>query len=85
MPRQLALPPTLAPRLIDREAAAAYTCVSPGTFDKMVNNGQMPHPRRLSPRRIAWDVKELDAAVDRLPTDKTDTCLDDSWSDVDAA
>jgi predicted DNA-binding transcriptional regulator AlpA len=51
----------------------------------MVNNGQMPHPRRLSPRRIAWDVKELDAAVDRLPTDKTDTCLDDSWSDVDAA
>jgi hypothetical protein len=36
MTRQVALPPTLAPRLINREAAAAYVCVSPNTFDEMV-------------------------------------------------
>src|SRR5215469_15207803 len=45
MPRQTALPPSLAPRLISREAAAAYICVSPNTFDEMVKNGQMPQAR----------------------------------------
>jgi predicted DNA-binding transcriptional regulator AlpA len=67
MPRQSALPPSLAPRLIGRDAAAAYVCVSPGTFDEMVDNGTMPRPRLLSYRGLAWDVRELDAAADALP------------------
>ncbi|WP_349631504.1 helix-turn-helix transcriptional regulator [Bradyrhizobium tropiciagri] len=67
MPRQDALPPTLAPRLISREAAAAYVCVSPNTFDLMVVDGLMPKPRLLGGTRIGWDVRELDAAVDALP------------------
>ena len=37
--RQAALPPTLAPRLICRDAAAAYVGVSPNTFDKMIADG----------------------------------------------
>ena len=67
--RQAALPPTLAPRLICRDAAAAYVGVSPNTFDKMIADGLMPSPRRLTERRLAWDMRQLDAAIDRLPID----------------
>jgi predicted DNA-binding transcriptional regulator AlpA len=83
MTRQVALPPTLAPRLISREAAAAYVCVSPNTFDRMVEQGLMPKPKRLGDRRVAWDVRELDAAIDRLPTETAPD--DETWSDIDAA
>jgi predicted DNA-binding transcriptional regulator AlpA len=67
MPKQAALPPTLAPRLISREASAAYICVSPNTFDDMVERKVMPKPRILGDRRRAWDVRELDAVADALP------------------
>jgi predicted DNA-binding transcriptional regulator AlpA len=83
MPRQGALPPTLAPRLIGRDAAAAYVCVSPTLFDAMVRDGRMPSPRQLSGRRVAWDVRALDAAIDNLPS-SADQEADNSWSDVDA-
>jgi predicted DNA-binding transcriptional regulator AlpA len=85
MPRQAALPPTLPPRLISREAAAAYVCVSPNTFDEMVQEGRMPRPRRLSDRRKAWDVRSLDAAIDALPVDGEASVADDTWNDIDAA
>ena len=84
MTRQVALPPTLAPRLIGREAAAAYVCVSPTMFDQMVDDGRMPHPKRLGGRRIAWDVRELDVAVDHLPVEVGGVAPDETWSDVDA-
>jgi predicted DNA-binding transcriptional regulator AlpA len=69
MPRQSALPPTMAPRLLAREASAAYACLSPNTFDGMVKDGRMPKPRLLGSKRLAWDVRELDAAIDALPHD----------------
>jgi len=65
--RQVALPPTLAPRLIGREAAAAYACLSPTKFDELVKDGLLPKARQLTPYRKAWDVKELDAHIDQLP------------------
>jgi predicted DNA-binding transcriptional regulator AlpA len=67
MVRQSALPPTLPPRLISRDAAAEYVGVSPNTFDVMRGDGRMPPPRRLTVGRLAWDVRELDLAIDRLP------------------
>jgi len=82
MARQNALPPNLAPRLISREAAAAYVNVSPTTFDEMVKDGTMPKPKRLSGRRKAWDVRTLDVAVDSLPVENNDN---DTWDNVDAA
>ena len=86
MAYQKALPPTLAPRLISREAAAVYVNVSPTTFDAMVRDGTMPKPRRLSGRRKAWDVRALDAAVDALPIENNDNDNDnDTWDNVDAA
>jgi predicted DNA-binding transcriptional regulator AlpA len=81
--RQTALA-TLAPRLICREAAAAYASVSPNIFDQMVEDGRMPKPRRLTIRRIAWDVRELDTAIDRLPIDGDDGAPDDGWGDDNA-
>jgi hypothetical protein len=68
MPKQSALPPTLAPRLVAREASAAYVCVSPNTFDALVERRIMPKPRIIpGTTRLGWDVRELDAAVDALP------------------
>jgi predicted DNA-binding transcriptional regulator AlpA len=84
MAHQKALPPALAPRLISREAAAAYVNVSPTTFDAMVKAGTMPKPRRLSGRRKAWDVRTLDAAVDDLPVENSDND-NDTWDNIDAA
>jgi predicted DNA-binding transcriptional regulator AlpA len=82
MAHQKALPPTLAPRLISRQAAAAYVSVSPTTFDAMVKDGRMPRPKRLVGCRKAWDVRALDAAIDDLPNNDND---DDTWSNIDAA
>jgi predicted DNA-binding transcriptional regulator AlpA len=80
MARQSALPPTLPPRLIGREAAAAYINVSPETFDKMVESGKMPKPKCPFGRLRDWDVREIDTAVDRLPRADPDA----TWEDVDA-
>ena len=44
----------------------------------------MPQPKCLSDRRKAWDVRELDVAVDQLPTQGNSPSDDDTWSDVDA-
>ncbi len=79
MPRQNALPPSLAPRLIGRDAAAAYVCVSPNTFDEMVERKVMPPARILGDRRRAWDVRELDAAADALPHAGEELTADDGW------
>ena len=82
MARQLALPPTLAPRLVGRNAAAAYVSVAPNTFDTMVREGRMPKPRVLSPGRKAWDIRLLDEAIDGLPLDGEDTDTEnDGWDD----
>jgi predicted DNA-binding transcriptional regulator AlpA len=82
MAHQKALPPTLAPRLISLDAAAAYVNVSPTKFDEMVRDGTMPRPKQLGGRRKAWDVRALDTAVDGL-----EDCHDDNdtWDNVDAA
>jgi predicted DNA-binding transcriptional regulator AlpA len=84
MTRQVALPPTLAPRLISREAAAAYVNLSPNTFDELVRTGKMPAPKLITGKRKAWDVRSLDLFVDNLPT-AGETSPDDTWGDVDAA
>jgi predicted DNA-binding transcriptional regulator AlpA len=84
MARQVALPPTLAPRLINRMAAAAYVGVSPTTFDEMMKDGRMPKPKRLGGRRKAWDVRALDAAVDSLPVENNDND-NETWDNIDAA
>lgn len=83
-----ASPSTHAPRLICREDAAAYASVSPNTFDRLVVDGLMPAPLRLTGRRIAWDLRQLDAAIDRMSIDgdaeNDPDATDHSWDDIDA-
>lgn len=81
--RHCALPPTLSPRLISREAAAAYLCVSPNKFDEMVRDGRMPRARRIDARKV-WCVRALDGAADNLPIDGQDATRDSTWEDIDA-
>lgn len=83
MARQTALPHSLAPRLVGREAAAAYLAISTTKFDELVRDGRMPRPKCIDKRRV-WDVRLLDAAADALPTEGGEEA-DDTWDDIDAA
>jgi predicted DNA-binding transcriptional regulator AlpA len=81
MPKQGALPPTLPPRPVTREVAAAYVCVSPNTFDEMIEQGIMPKPRILVGKRRAWDLREVDVAADALPHDGEELVAgDEGWT-----
>jgi len=44
----------------------------------------MPRAKRVTGRRVAWDVRELDSAVDRLP-DVEGSTPDETWRDIDAS
>jgi predicted DNA-binding transcriptional regulator AlpA len=53
-------------RLLARCEAAAYVGLSPTAFDAEVNAGTFPAPFPLKQtRRNLWDVKALDATLDR--------------------
>jgi predicted DNA-binding transcriptional regulator AlpA len=58
--------PVPTARLLSRAEAAAYIGVGATTLDKMVAEGIMPRPKRIYSRSV-WDVRALDAAIDRLP------------------
>ena len=76
----LSLPPTLAPRGLQREAAAGYVGVSSTKFDAMVHDGRMPKPTLIDRRKV-WDRNALDRAFEALPDDETDTPAND-WDEM---
>lgn len=51
---------------LSREDAASYIGISAATFDKLVDDGLMPGPRKVY-SRIVWDADEVAAAFRRLP------------------
>lgn len=53
------------PRGFNRIEAAWYVGVSPGTFDRLVQEGSMPQPKQIRARRV-WDRVEVDAAFTAL-------------------
>lgn len=57
--------PFTAARGMSRIEAARYIGVSPGTFDRLVEEGVMPKPKRLR-ARLVYDRLELDAAFDAI-------------------
>ena len=61
----------VAPRSLPRTLAALYVDCSPGTFDTMVKEGDMPKPKRLRSKKV-WDRIELDEAFEALPRDGED-------------
>jgi predicted DNA-binding transcriptional regulator AlpA len=71
------LPPSLPPRGLSREQAAAYVGVSPSLFDMLIKDGRMPPPKRIN-SRVVWDRLKLDVAFEALDgTDADGTC--DEW------
>lgn len=76
MSRASALPPSLAPKYIGREAAAEFLGVRPSKFDQLVRDGRVPRPRRWD-RRIVWEVGALQA----VEADGDDAPADTTWDD----
>jgi predicted DNA-binding transcriptional regulator AlpA len=64
------LPPSLAPRGVNREQAAAYIGVGPSLFDIMVKDGRMPKPKTINSRKV-WDRQRLDEAFSALPDEES--------------
>ena len=57
----------LRPRLLSRPQAAHYVGLSPNAFDREVAAGTFPKACALKGiRRRLWDVRAIDAAIDRL-------------------
>ncbi|WP_199902420.1 AlpA family transcriptional regulator [Azospirillum sp. B4] len=74
------LPPSLPPRGLSREQAAEYIGIGTTLFDRMVEDGRMPRPRRLD-GRTAWDVRDLDRAFEALPYD-SGKAADNPWDKI---
>lgn len=56
------------PRRLQIKLASLYVGVSETKFRELVNNGEMPAPKRVG-GNVAWDVLDLDSFVDNLPRD----------------
>lgn len=57
--------PFFCPRGLSRIEAARYIGVSPGTFDKLVDEGLMPKPKHVRARLI-FDRNAIDMAFSAL-------------------
>lgn len=53
--------------LLPREEAAEALSVSVRVFDCLVQSGQAPKPRKISPRRVGWLRSELEKFAAGLP------------------
>jgi predicted DNA-binding transcriptional regulator AlpA len=53
-------------RGLRRVEAAVYVGVSPTKFDEMVQDGRMPHPKKIDSANV-WDIRDIDSAFDALP------------------
>lgn len=58
-----------APRMLRLEHAARYVAVSPSTFLRLINEGQLPKPVKVG-GVVAWDRLELDSAVEDWKTQR---------------
>lgn len=67
-------------RLMSRDEAAKYAGISATLFSELVDEGLMPRPIKIR-RRVLWDIRRLDAAIDAL-SDQSDR--DSFWDEVAA-
>jgi predicted DNA-binding transcriptional regulator AlpA len=64
------------PTALRRVDAAVHCAVSPGFFDRMVEEGSLPKPRLLGGTVKVWLRTELDQALYALPTVGGETTSD---------
>lgn len=76
MTRPSPLPPSLPPRGLSREVAAAMISIGVSKFDQMVGDGRMPPPKRIDGRKV-WDRLAVEAAFSALPED--DETAPNTW------
>lgn len=60
----------ISPAALARDDAAAYLALSTTTFELLVREEDIPAPRQLSGRRVAWIRSELDAWLADRPRSK---------------
>ena len=59
----------ITPRIVAKEIAAQVLSLSVKTFERLVQQGDMPKPRQISAGRVGWLVSELDEwAIKRPPS-----------------
>jgi predicted DNA-binding transcriptional regulator AlpA len=76
-PRPSALPANLPPRLLSLDQAAEYCGLGVTSFLLEVSAGTYPGPVQLTKtRRRVWDIRALDAAIDRATGAKAGS---DDW------
>ncbi|MDR3449665.1 MAG: AlpA family phage regulatory protein [Alphaproteobacteria bacterium] len=62
MPKSVS--PAYKPGALNIDAAAHYVALSVTGIRRMIATGSFPKPRELSPQRVGWLVRELDAWLD---------------------
>jgi predicted DNA-binding transcriptional regulator AlpA len=50
---------------LSRSEAACYIGISPCTFDKLVNDGRMPKPKKMGERNV-WSRPDIEKAFGEL-------------------
>ena len=70
-------------RALRRADAALYAGVSPSKFDDLVADGRLPKAVRVD-RCLLWDIRALDAALDRLLGTGPTVAADDQPNPWDA-
>jgi predicted DNA-binding transcriptional regulator AlpA len=65
-------------RGLNRTEAACYVGIGVTKFNELVAAKTMPLPRMIG-TRLVWDIVQLDAAFDELPSDAAPVI--DSWAD----
>jgi predicted DNA-binding transcriptional regulator AlpA len=75
------LPPSLPPRGLSRQQAAAYIGVGATKFDEMVSDGRMPKPKRIDGRTV-WDRLQLDEAFAALDDEPVTAAAHNEWDSL---
>lgn len=57
----------IEPAYLERGAAASFLAISESTLEKLVREGELPKPRLVSGKRVAWLVRELRAWAEARP------------------
>ena len=55
------------PAILRRESAAAFMGISTALLDRLVAQGRLPKPRKISDGATGWLTAELEAAAHALP------------------
>lgn len=58
---------SIEPAYLDKAAAATFLALSESTLEKLVRNGELPAPRSISGKRVAWLVGKLREWAEKRP------------------